>query len=64
MPAAPLANAPLARAILVTEQRILMALGANNNPRSVAWSDQENNTLWTPAPTNQPVRSICKPPGG
>ena len=37
----------------MTEQRILMALGANNNPRNVAWSDQENNTLWTPSTTNQ-----------
>ncbi len=51
--AAPVANAPAARAIVVTQERILMALGANNNPRAVAWSDQENDTVWTAAATNQ-----------
>lgn len=46
-------NAPTARAILVTAQRILMALGAEGNPRRVKWSDQEDNTDWTPSATNQ-----------
>lgn len=46
-------NAPTARAILVTGDRILMALGAAGNPRKVQWSDQENNTVWTPSATNQ-----------
>ena len=53
VPAAAVANAPAARAIVVTDQRILMALGAGGNPRTVAWSDQENDTLWTPDDTNQ-----------
>jgi len=52
-PAAALANAPTATAIVVTDQRVLMALGAAGNPRAVAWSDQENNTTWTPSATNQ-----------
>ena len=46
-------NAPTARAILTTEQGILFALGAAGNPRNVAWSDQRNNTVWTPDATNQ-----------
>lgn len=46
-------NAPTARALLVTGQRILMALGAGGNPRRVAWSDQEDNTDWTPDAANQ-----------
>lgn len=38
---------------LVTEERILFALGASGNPRLVAWSDQEDNTTWTASATNQ-----------
>ena len=52
--AAPIANAPTGNlGIVVTEERFLFALGAGNNPRKVQWCDQENNTLWTPAATNQ-----------
>ena len=48
------ANAPTACAgVIVSEERILMAYGANGNDRQIDWSDQENNTLWTPASTNQ-----------
>lgn len=39
--------------IIVTEQRILMALGASGNPRQLAWSDQEDNTVWAASATNQ-----------
>lgn len=50
--AAPITNAPTqCTALVVTEQRILFALGAGGNPRKVQWSDQENNTEWTPAAT-------------
>ena len=28
-------------------------MGASGNPRKIAWSDQENNTVWTAAATNQ-----------
>ena len=53
-PAAPITNAPTGcRGLVVTEERFLFALGAGGNPRRVQWSDRENNTLWTPASTNQ-----------
>jgi hypothetical protein len=50
-PAVAVANAPTARALVVTNERILMALGANGNPRGLAWSNQEDNTDWTPSAT-------------
>lgn len=51
--AAAITNAPVNnKALLVTSERILMALGAGGNPRKVQWCDQENNTLWTPAGDN------------
>jgi hypothetical protein len=51
--AAAITNAPVSnKALLVTSERILMALGAGGNPRKVQWCDQENNTLWTPAGDN------------
>jgi hypothetical protein len=31
----------------------VFALGAGNNPRKVQWCDREDNTLWTPAATNE-----------
>jgi hypothetical protein len=47
-------NAPTGnKALLVTAERILFALGAGGNPRKVQWSDQEDNTVWTPLATNQ-----------
>jgi hypothetical protein len=45
-------DAPTARAISVTADRILHAYGADGNPRKVQWSDQEDNTEWTPSTTN------------
>lgn len=51
--AAEITNSPTANALVVTENRILMALGAESVPRRVMWSDQEDNTVWTPAATNQ-----------
>jgi len=52
--AAAITNAPINnKAVLVTSERILFALGAGSNPRKVQWSDQENNTVWTPAGDNQ-----------
>ena len=53
-PAAVVANAPINNAaVVVTEQQHLMALGAGGNPKLVQWSDQENNTQWTPSTTNE-----------
>ena len=52
--AAVITNAPTNnKAVLVTAERIMFALGAGGNPRKVQWCDQENNTLWTPAADNQ-----------
>jgi hypothetical protein len=49
-----LANAPINnKSMLVTEERFVFALGAGNNPRKVAWSDRENNTVWTPSASNE-----------
>jgi hypothetical protein len=53
-PAAPIANAPTGNSgLIVTEERFIFALGADNNSRKVQWCDRENNTLWTPAATNE-----------
>lgn len=50
----PIANAPLNnKGIVVTEERFIFALGAGGNSRKVAWCDKENNTVWTPAVTNE-----------
>jgi hypothetical protein len=47
-------NAPIDNSgILVTSERFLFALGAGGNPRKVQWSDQEDNTTWTPSALNQ-----------
>lgn len=51
--AAAVTNAPTATALLVTQEGMLMALGAASVPRRVKWSDQRDNTTWTPDATNQ-----------
>ena len=52
--AEPIATAPANNlGVLVTEERFVVALGANNNPRLVQWSDREDRTLWVPAATNE-----------
>jgi hypothetical protein len=51
--AAVIANAPVnCIGLLVTAERSLFALGASGDARTVAWSDLENNTIWTPSSTN------------
>mgnify|MGYP002622692133 FL=1 len=47
------ANAPEARAIFVTQERIVVALGADGNARKVMWSNQEDREDWTADPLNQ-----------
>ena len=50
------ANAPSNnQALIVTEERQVMAVGANGEPRRIQISDIENRTSWTPAETNQVV---------
>tara|TARA_R110002126_G_scaffold40326_3_gene118777 strand:+ start:894 stop:2264 length:1371 start_codon:yes stop_codon:yes gene_type:complete len=52
--AATVANAPTSNlAMVVTEERFVFCLGAGGNPRKIAWSDKENNTVWTAAATNE-----------
>lgn len=52
--AAAIANAPTGcNGLVVTPQRFLMAIGASGNPRKLQWSGQGDNTVWTPAATNQ-----------
>jgi len=52
--AAAITNAPTScAAVMTTAERFVFALGASGNPRLVKWCDQEDNTVWTPAATNQ-----------
>jgi hypothetical protein len=51
--AAPVANAPTATGLVVTDERFVFALGADGNNRRVEWSDREDNTTWTPTTTNE-----------
>lgn len=50
--AATLTDAPSAVAVVATEERAVMALGADDDPRRVAWSDAEDITIWTAAAGN------------
>lgn len=53
-PATPIANAPTGnRGVVVTPERFVVALASNNDPRQISWSDQEDETVWAPAPGNQ-----------
>lgn len=50
----PIANAPDDNiGLMVTNEQFLAALGAAGVARRVQWSDQRNNTVWTPSDTNQ-----------
>lgn len=52
--AALVANAPTNNlGCFVTPDRFLVAIGADNDPRSVAWSDREDYTTWAPLSTNE-----------
>lgn len=51
---AQISNSPTScKGLVVTEERFIFALQAGGNPRKVAWCDREDNTLWTPAATNE-----------
>jgi len=48
-----LTNAPTdCSAVLVSNERHIVALGAGGDPRKIQWSSRENSTLWTAASTN------------
>jgi len=51
--AQPIANAPTCNAILTTPEDILVAFGADNDPRLLKWCDVRDNTDWTPTATNR-----------
>jgi hypothetical protein len=53
-PAAVITNAPTScKALVVTPENFIFALGASANGRRVAWCDQEADTVWTASATNQ-----------
>lgn len=52
--AAQVSNAPtLCSGFMITEERFVVCFGAGGNSRKIQWSDQEDNTTWTAAATNQ-----------
>ena len=51
-PATPVTGAPTAAAVHVTDERIMLALAADGDPRAVDWCDAENRNDWTPSSTN------------
>ncbi len=46
-------NSPTANAIVVTPERMLVALGAGGDRRKVQWSDQDARTVWAATAENQ-----------
>jgi len=62
--AAQITNSPTGcQGILVTAERSVFALGADGNARKVAWSDLENNTVWTASSTNLAGSQILQTTG-
>lgn len=46
-------NAPTGcQAVVVSNERHLIAIGANGDPRKISWSDREDNTNWTSTARN------------
>ena len=57
-------NAPTGcQAILVTNERHLVAIGSGGDPRKVAWSDREDRNTWTSKATNT-AGDVQIPTGG
>lgn len=52
-PAAPIANSPKCNSLVVSEDRFILALASDGNPRLIKWCDREDNTSWTAAATNE-----------
>jgi len=51
--AAQAANSPTqCTGVVVTPERFLVALGASNDPRQIAWASQGSTTVWAAAATN------------
>ena len=51
-PAALVANAPTGTSFFVTQEQIVVVLGADGNQRKIAWCDVQDNTQWSPAADN------------
>lgn len=51
------------RGVVVTEERFAMLLGADGDPRKVAWGDQESISVWNPAATNQAGEFVIQTSG-
>lgn len=48
-----ISNSPIGcQAIIVSNERHLIAIGSNSDPRKVSWSDREDNTNWTSTARN------------
>lgn len=45
-------NAPTAVAVVVTQERHVLALSADGDARNIRWSSQETVDVWTPSATN------------
>jgi len=56
-------NSPDAKAVFCTEERFIIALCSDGDPRRMAWPDGENRTAWTPASTNR-ARSLLTQTAG
>jgi hypothetical protein len=56
-------NSPDALAVVVTPERFILALGADGDPRRIAWPDGENRTTWTPTTTNRARELIIQTEG-
>ena len=51
--ATPITNAPTGcQAVIVSNERHLVAIGAGGDPRKIAWSDREDNNNWTSTARN------------
>ena len=62
--AAVITNAPTScQGLLVTAERSLLALAASGDARKVAWSDLEDNTVWTPSSANNAGSVILQTTG-
>lgn len=57
-----ISGAPTAASLFVTEEKFLVALCINGDPRSFGWPDQETLTIWTATDINQagdlPIQAV------
>ena len=57
-------NAPTGcQALVVTNERHLVAIGSGGDPRKISWSDREDRNTWTSKATNT-AGDVQIPTGG